>query len=98
MQFAVKLPACFNRPEPVLTNHRLSYHRDKTAHTQIRCCVFHPNAWNACAGYQAEPTMNDTALAIPYALKVRNTPLLAPFIYKMHLFAKTGSGQTRRKS
>jgi hypothetical protein len=25
---------------------------------------------------------------------VRKTPLFAPFIYKMHHFAKTGSGQT----
>ena len=26
--------------------------------------------------------------------KVRKTPLFEPFIYKMHLFTKTGSGQT----
>jgi hypothetical protein len=25
---------------------------------------------------------------------VRKTPLFAPFIYKMHLFTNTGSGQT----
>jgi hypothetical protein len=28
------------------------------------------------------------------AAAVRKTPLFAPFIYKMHHFTKTGSGQT----
>jgi hypothetical protein len=46
------------------------------------------------AGYKALPSLNDTALAIPYAVQVRKTALFEPFIYKMHYFTKTGSGQT----
>ena len=84
--------ACLDKPSSVISS------RKDRAHTNPLLCFFHPNAWVACAGYQAEPTMNDTALAIPYALKVRNTPLLAPFIYKMHLLPRQARDKHREST